>query len=433
MRRQYITSGSCVALVLALGAFASAEIQVFVDMDALHIADPPWLLPLVGAYTYEGNTIYAIIRGKITDGPEADDDVWGSQIVKVEDIEGTSVRTELVSGDQWKAFTGAGQWDAIGAPSHIGIVGDYMQYLDYFRDVIYRVHKITGAMSVFVSKEAIMAHTGLTNTNTIQETAFSCAREMAFYDQESDGVLLVDKNGNLSTLISDAQFQTLYGYKPVNHIYGGMAFDAQCNLYWALTQTGSTGSAGGCIYKRRASDGSLTQVLSQQDIQLVTGLAGNVAFNDIFVAPDGYVYFYDRRGDVDSILYFDPDDPLGTLTVYVTEAQIRAGPWGDREVNVSAWNAYQTKRTWQQIGAWSDVYATSLAGSLLSRADFDQDGDVDLSDFGHFQSCFNGPNRPAATAGCCDADLEHDGDVDLADFGRFQSCFNGPNRPAACQ
>jgi hypothetical protein len=31
-----------------------------------------------------------------------------------------------------------------------------------------------------------------------------------------------------------------------------------------------------------------------------------------------------------------------------------------------------------------------------SRSDFDGDRDVDMSDFGHFDGCFNGPNRPAA-------------------------------------
>jgi hypothetical protein len=66
-------------------------------------------------------------------------------------------------------------------------------------------------------------------------------------------------------------------------------------------------------------------------------------------------------------------------------------------------------------------------------ADFDDDGDVDLTDFSHFQGCFNGPNRPAAQAGCEDTDLDGDADVDLADFFVFQGCFNGPNRPPACE
>ena len=66
-------------------------------------------------------------------------------------------------------------------------------------------------------------------------------------------------------------------------------------------------------------------------------------------------------------------------------------------------------------------------------ADFDGDGDVDLSDFAHFQACFNGPNRPPALAGCQPADLDgQGGDVDLADFSIFQGCFAGANRPPAC-
>jgi hypothetical protein len=64
--------------------------------------------------------------------------------------------------------------------------------------------------------------------------------------------------------------------------------------------------------------------------------------------------------------------------------------------------------------------------------DFDGDGDADLIDFAHFQLCFNGPNRPAAAAGCEDTDMDADSDVDLIDFAAFQACFNGPNRPAVC-
>jgi hypothetical protein len=431
MHRQGAASLLCGVLILTLGASASAQIQVLVDFDDL-VADPPWVSPVLAAYTTEGTTLYAILRGTITKSP----DEWGSQIVRVEHIDATPVNTVLVSNAQWKAFTGADQWGTIGAPNHIAIIGDYLQYVDWFAYAVYRVHKTTGALSVFLSNDAIHEFVGLppeTLARPRSETSFSCERKMAMYESNSDNLLLVDDTGQLSVLISDAQFQALYGYKPIEHVSGGIAFDSACNLYWTLSQTGSTGSAGGCIYKRRASDGLLIRVLSQEDIQAVTGVAGNVAFNDIFVAPDGNVYFYDRRDNVDSILYFDPDDPLGTLTVYVTEAQIRSGPWGDREVNVSALNAYESLLTWHHIEAWSDVYATPLAGSLVSRADFDGDADVDLTDFGHFQSCFNGPNRPAAGAGCCDADLDRDADVDLADFGIFQGCFNGPNRPPACQ
>ncbi|MBN1492189.1 MAG: hypothetical protein JXA69_19915, partial [Phycisphaerae bacterium] len=64
-------------------------------------------------------------------------------------------------------------------------------------------------------------------------------------------------------------------------------------------------------------------------------------------------------------------------------------------------------------------------------ADFDGDDDVDMTDFGLFQMCFNGPNRAPAENDCDAPDLDGDGDVDMTDFGVFQACFNGPNRPPA--
>ncbi|MFH1109499.1 MAG: kelch repeat-containing protein [Planctomycetota bacterium] len=78
---------------------------------------------------------------------------------------------------------------------------------------------------------------------------------------------------------------------------------------------------------------------------------------------------------------------------------------------------------------------TSTAATLTVRVlpcgpqpgDFDADGDVDLSDFLHFQACFNDFDEPPATSDCEDADFDRDGDVDLGDFQTFRSCFNGPN------
>jgi len=77
---------------------------------------------------------------------------------------------------------------------------------------------------------------------------------------------------------------------------------------------------------------------------------------------------------------------------------------------------------------------TILVNLAVNRrsADFDSDGDVDLTDFSLFQVCFAGPNRPPGLKCPVNADFDSDGDVDLIDFARFQACFNGPNRPSAC-
>ena len=73
------------------------------------------------------------------------------------------------------------------------------------------------------------------------------------------------------------------------------------------------------------------------------------------------------------------------------------------------------------------VYDIVCASSGID-GDFDNDGDVDLSDFSQFSLCFGGANLPPA--GSCppgvDADFDDDGDVDLGDFATFSLNFTGP-------
>jgi hypothetical protein len=69
----------------------------------------------------------------------------------------------------------------------------------------------------------------------------------------------------------------------------------------------------------------------------------------------------------------------------------------------------------------------------VAAGDFDEDGDVDLADFGVFRMCFSGPNQPLPYPECGPVDLDGDADADLSDFAVFQSCFNGPNRTATCE
>ena len=68
---------------------------------------------------------------------------------------------------------------------------------------------------------------------------------------------------------------------------------------------------------------------------------------------------------------------------------------------------------------------------MKSIADFDDDGDVDQEDFGHFQTCLSGEGR-LYDDGCEDTDLDDDYDVDWFDFNKFHSCIGGPNNPPGC-
>ncbi len=62
--------------------------------------------------------------------------------------------------------------------------------------------------------------------------------------------------------------------------------------------------------------------------------------------------------------------------------------------------------------------------------DFDLDGDVDQSDFGHFQQCLNPPGVTQLDASCIDADLNFDHTVNASDFIIFNKCMTGPDHPA---
>ena len=58
--------------------------------------------------------------------------------------------------------------------------------------------------------------------------------------------------------------------------------------------------------------------------------------------------------------------------------------------------------------------------------DCDGDGDIDLSDFFTFQTCFTGPDGGPVGQECECVDFDDDDDVDLQDFLAFQTSFTGP-------
>lgn len=62
--------------------------------------------------------------------------------------------------------------------------------------------------------------------------------------------------------------------------------------------------------------------------------------------------------------------------------------------------------------------------------DFDNDGDVDMADFGQFQTCLTGNGNEQTEPDCQDAKLDIDFDVDRDDLDVFLGCLSGSNVPA---
>lgn len=66
---------------------------------------------------------------------------------------------------------------------------------------------------------------------------------------------------------------------------------------------------------------------------------------------------------------------------------------------------------------------------FTTPADFNQDNDVDKTDYAIFSGCLTGPGVGPVEWSCRAADFDHDSDVDQADFGVFQRCLSGENVP----
>ena len=105
-----------------------------------------------------------------------------------------------------------------------------------------------------------------------------------------------------------------------------------------------------------------------------------------------------------------------------------------------AWIARVVLEPLQQAGAPTfTARAVNSEGSdtenwvvrVVSRFDFDGNGDVSQSDFSHLQKCLSGDTLPAG-AGCADADRDGDGDVDAVDVAAFLPCLNGADQIPGC-
>lgn len=179
---------------------------------------------------------------------------------------------------------------------------------------------------------------------------------------------------------------------------------------------------------------------------------GNVLLAD----PDGHQLGHAADGSEvndfgDRARLLSPGQPGSTTRVY-TLSEPAAGEWHVQMAGSDA-GAYTLRAYLADTSAGgTNAFAsgTAQAGVLdryrlvvtpplgltltpvPSNGDVDDDGDVDLADFGVFLACFNGPQNPPAQASCAPTDFDHDNDVDLGDFGMFLSCFNGPQRPPAC-
>ncbi len=107
-------------------------------------------------------------------------------------------------------------------------------------------------------------------------------------------------------------------------------------------------------------------------------------------------------------------------TITYNTASLAPGPYtGTVTITGNADNSPQTV-----------VVNLTVAPSPFAPCDFNEDGDVDLGDYGKFQTCYTGPGFAQNDPTCDGAKLDTDDDVDVDDFGYFQLCISGADIPA---
>lgn len=261
--------------------------------------------------------------------------ISNARITKVQNLNGVQTSTELLSNAAWYAANG-GASSNMSTWYSLGISGDYLQFAETGTDAIWRVDKNTGAITPYVSNAAIASYLGLAETaQLLAQHEVAPDGEHTFYEGKSDYILKTTGTDALTTLVSAAQLSTATGNTAVS---GGLTYASNGDLYWGNNTSDN-------IWKLVGGTGTdIVEVLSTSDIVSVTGVAGP-GFGDILAAPDGTVYFYETTSD--SIMRFEAANPAITLEIYVSEAELIAGPMGSDAVVSLA--MYDGKLAWHRF------------------------------------------------------------------------------------
>jgi hypothetical protein len=94
--------------------------------------------------------------------------------------------------------------------------------------------------------------------------------------------------------------------------------------------------------------------------------------------------------------------------------------------------SYQWRRYGVPLGNGGKFSGVTTATLTVTNVTAAEVGAYDVRVTGGCNGAVGATSRLALLAFSTPADFDHDGDVDLSDFGVFQGCFNGPNRPPAC-
>ena len=189
-------------------------------------------------------------------------------------------------------------------------------------------------------------------------------------------------------------------------------------VYSAGNQAGSRNSSHAyyAVFGGAAAPAAQLALYPQQTLQTNAGAPG-MTWHEVSIAKSGSVVVWSIDGR--SIATINTSTmTLGGSNLMFGHADINAGVSADPNAPALLFTLIDNIRVWVAQPA------------VVTFGDWNSDGIIDLSDYGHFVDCFAGPNATPAPAmsQCVDAclntfDYNDDNDVDARDFAWFQDAY----------
>ncbi|MEM6332817.1 MAG: PEP-CTERM sorting domain-containing protein [Planctomycetota bacterium] len=297
-------------IATALTAVTTAALTSAATAQYIQVADLPTLLGpgnsgFLDTVAFDGDDIYVFGRafGSVVGS--------GDSLTK---FDASLTSTVLVDDTQW----GVASTNQLGAFYGARVVGDDIIFSNFFDNTIYSVDKNTGAMTTIAT---------VAPNNLQSNYAVAPDGTVYVYDSTADEILAVTTAGVVTTAVSNAQLVAGLGTDLVS---GGFEVVGD-ELYVARDSTNAI------IAYEIANPANFSTVIDAAAVEAVTvDSDGDIDFEDIFLAPDGLVYFFED--DSDAIISFNPANPAGSVTQVLSAADLAAGP-GTINVDQFAWTS----------------------------------------------------------------------------------------------
>jgi hypothetical protein len=141
----------------------------------------------------------------------------------------------------------------------------------------------------------------------------------------------------------------LSNWNSSSDVVGGMTHDSQGRLYFNryLRTIGPSSTTYQFAVQVRLTNGTVQTVLDETDIVPLVGSNVHI-LGDIMYGGDGFVYVKTGSNTEGGLVRFDPDDPPGTLTVFLSEHDLTNSVAASPYIDEMGW--YDGSLIWSKGG-----------------------------------------------------------------------------------